>query len=279
MRTKYGYRGSISQNCPRLLKKSKTISLFILRLLMTVELAVADDSPESMTGLEYLFKHLSSCSAKLELPSREFTLNVTKNSGGKKPKTVGFKLTNGKLLQKSGAAKTEGSPNNCEYRSDDTISCYISILDWHATYEGEINHAELGNGKFDLNITLKKWQLRQNPAHIWIYMEFTENSTGGVKNLLPQRTAFLDGFRGVFIYIHRGISSDRYTRTTPSDFVPFATAKPAFKDLPMFEGNTSLSKSAWVELNKTVWWDIKFDLMSAMMTEYEVWVQEEILYY
>uniref|UniRef100_A0A224Y9L6 Metastriate one of each protein family n=1 Tax=Rhipicephalus zambeziensis TaxID=60191 RepID=A0A224Y9L6_9ACAR len=249
MRTKYGYRGSISQNCPRLLKKSKTISLFILRLLMTVELAVADDSPESMTGLEYLFKHLSSCSAKLELPSREFTLNVTKNSGGKKPKTVGFKLTNGKLLQKSGAEKTEGSPNNCEYRSDDTISCYISILEWHATYKGEINHTELGNGNFDLNITLKKWQLRQNPAHIWIYMEFTENPT------------------------------DRYTRTTPSDFVPFATAKPAFEDLPMFDENTSLSKSAWVELNKTVWWDIKFDLMSAMMTEYEVWVQEEILYY
>uniref|UniRef100_A0A224YKN6 Metastriate one of each protein family n=1 Tax=Rhipicephalus zambeziensis TaxID=60191 RepID=A0A224YKN6_9ACAR len=249
MRTKYGYRGSISQNCPRLLKKSKTISLFILRLLMTVELAVADDSPESMTGLEYLFKHLSSCSAKLELPSREFTLNVTKNSGGKKPKTVGFKLTNGKLLQKSGAEKTEGSPNNCEYRSDDAISCYISILGWHAIYEGEIKHAKLGNANFTLNITITKWDLPQNPADIWIYMKFTENST------------------------------DRYTATTPSDFVPVPTAQPAFENLNMFENRPKLPKKAWAALNKTIWREIKFDLMDAMMTKYNVSVQKEILYY
>uniref|UniRef100_A0A131YPF5 Uncharacterized protein n=1 Tax=Rhipicephalus appendiculatus TaxID=34631 RepID=A0A131YPF5_RHIAP len=250
MRTKYKYTGIILQNYPISLKKTKTITLFIgLRLLMGVELAVAADSSGNMSGLEYLFQHLSSSSAKLELPSREFSLNVTRESDGEQPHTFGFNLTNGKLLQKSGAEKTEGSPNNCEYRSDDAISCYISILEWHATYEGEINHTELGNGKFDLNITLKKWQLQQNPAHIWIYMEFTENST------------------------------DRYTSTTPSDFVPFATTKPVFKDLPMFKRNTSLSKSAWVELNKTIWWDIKSDLMSALMTEYKIWVQEEILYY
>uniref|UniRef100_A0A131YMI5 CTLH domain-containing protein n=1 Tax=Rhipicephalus appendiculatus TaxID=34631 RepID=A0A131YMI5_RHIAP len=249
MRTKYGYRGSISQNYPRSLKKSKTIALFILRLLMAVELAVADDSPESMTGLQYLFKHLSSCSAKLELPSREFSLNVTNNSGDEQPKTFRLNLTNGKLLQKGNAVSTAGSPNNCTYRRDDAISCYISILGWSATYQGEIKHNELGNDKFTLTITINKWDLPQNPADIWIYMKFTENST------------------------------DRYTATTPSDFVPVPTAQPTFENLKMFEKESKLSENAWAALNKTIWRQIKFDLMNTMMTKYNVSVQKEILYY
>ncbi|KAL3174732.1 hypothetical protein MRX96_001022 [Rhipicephalus microplus] len=73
-------------------------------------------------------------------------------------------------------------------------------------------------------------------------------------------------------------ANDRYTATTPSDFVPVATTIPSFQELHMFEKNSTLSKSAWVELNKTIWGKIKFDLMSAMMTKYSVLVEKEIQY-
>ncbi|XP_037579714.1 uncharacterized protein LOC119462441 [Dermacentor silvarum] len=222
--------------------------LFIgLKLFMAIPFVDMTDSSEDMTGLQFLHRHLSSSKAELVLPSREFSLNVTKEATIEQGENFVFKLTNGKLLQASNAGSSPGSRESCQYRMNDAISCYISIIGWCATYDGEVKHPEFGSARFVVTIILKKYELPLNPADIWIYMKFAETSSG------------------------------RYTSTTPSDFVLDMSTKPHLMQLDMFKTN-DLPENTWDKLKKIMRWDLKMDIMNAMMTRYKTWVEKEVRY-
>lgn len=214
---------------------------------MSIPFAVMTDSSEDMRGLQYLHKHLSSSEAELVLRSRQFSLNLTMGASDKAPENFEISLTNGKLLQTSSAGSSPDSRERCEYIMDNAISCHISIIGWNATYDGEMKHANLGSEKFRVTIILQKYDLPLNPADIWIYMKFADTSLG------------------------------RYTSTTPSDFLLNMSTLPPLTQLGVLQKN-GLSESAWDKLKKIMYWNLKTDLIHAMITKYKEWVEKEIRY-
>lgn len=218
-----------------------------LKFFVMIPPAVLTDPSENITGLQYLFNHLSSSEAELDLPPRQFLLNATSDADREPMDVFELNLTNGKL-RTSRRHGPQRSQEGCKYIRDDAVSCYISTLGWHATYNGTIKNTEQKSDIFVVTVFVKKYNLPFYPADIWIYMKFGDTS------------------------------SSRYTSSTPSDFMLDVTSDPIFECLDMFKGKKTLSNNAWDKLKKKTSWRIKLDLIDAMMTKYKLWIETEIQY-